>query len=105
MSVYFLFFLSTLCVWRITHLLSAEDGPFNIIYYMRKKAGAGFLGSLLDCFYCLSIWVAIPFAVWQGSTPSEMFLFWLAFSGAACLLERATDKKDREPRPPEYLED
>ena len=67
MNIWFQFFLMSLAVWRITHLFGKEDGPFNIIFIMRKKAGAGFFGSLLDCFYCLSVWIALPFAYWIGS--------------------------------------
>jgi Protein of unknown function (DUF1360) len=108
MSVqYFLFMLSSLAVWRITHLFSKEDGPFDIIYSIRKKAGAGFFGSLLDCFYCTSVWVALPFGLWTGNTWPEKLLYWAAFSGAACLLEQATAAKDKDRHDdmPEYKED
>jgi len=104
MSIWFEFVLMSLAVWRLTHLLGKEDGPFDIIFLMRKKAGAGFFGSLLDCFYCLSIWIALPFAFWIGTGAKEIFLFWLAFSGAACLLEQATTKK-KDIQTPEYSED
>lgn len=80
--------ISALGTWRVTHLLSKEDGPFDIIFLLRKKAGAGFFGNLLDCFYCLSLWVAIPFALYAGNNWKEMILLWLAFSGAACLPEK-----------------
>ena len=92
----FYFVLSILAVWRITHLLGKEDGPFNIIFLIRKKAGAGFFGSLLDCFYCLSVWIAFPFGIWLGTTWWEKILIWLALSGAACLLEQVTTKKDSD---------
>lgn len=81
----------TVCIlatWRLAHLLSKEDGPFDIIYLLRKKAGVGFLGSLLDCFYCLSIWVALPFAYWMALNWKVLLLLWMAISGAACLLEQ-----------------
>ena len=90
--VIFYFILSILAVWRITHLFGKEDGPFNIIFILRKKAGAGFFGSLLDCFYCLSVWIALPFGIWLGTTWWEKILMWLAISGGACLLEQATTK-------------
>ena len=99
----FYFILSILAVWRITHLFGKEDGPFDIIFLIRKKAGAGFFGSLLDCFYCLSIWIALPFAIWLGTTWWEKILMWLALSGAAALLEQATTKNDSDT--PTYHED
>ncbi|HRP57423.1 DUF1360 domain-containing protein [Agriterribacter sp.] len=87
---WYLFVTGSLAVWRITHLLQAEDGPFDIIYLIRKKAGAGFFGNLLDCFYCTSIWVALPAGLCIGKDWKEIVLLWLAFSGAACLLEQQT---------------
>lgn len=86
----FLFVIVTLACWRITHLLSKEDGPWDMIYHIRRAAGAGFFGSLPDCFYCLSIWVALPFGIWLGNTWWEKILYWWALSGGACLLEQFT---------------
>ncbi|HWK06658.1 MAG TPA: hypothetical protein VNS58_23645 [Puia sp.] len=87
-----LFVIVSLAIWRITHLLSKEDGPFEIIFRLRKLAGEGVWGQLMDCFYCLSIWISLPFACWTGSSISEKLLFWMAYSGLACLLEKATEK-------------
>ncbi|CAN5154363.1 hypothetical protein BH11BAC5_BH11BAC5_18480 [soil metagenome] len=92
MNTIFQFVLLSLVTWRVSHLLSKEDGPFDIVYLVRKKAGAGFFGSLLDCFYCVSIWVAMPFGIWQGNTWYEKLIYWWAISGLACLLEQATAK-------------
>ena len=97
--------LIILAVWRLTHLLSEEDGPFDIILIIRKKAGNGFFGSLLDCFYCVSIWIAFPFGMWIGENWWEKIIMWLAFSGAACLLEQATTKTGRKTNKPDYYED
>ena len=98
------FIMITLAVWRITHLLSSEDGPFGVVFWIRKKAGAGFFGNLLDCFYCLSIWISLPFAIWLGFGFADILLCWLALSAAACLLERVTIKENRE-KLPIYFED
>lgn len=87
-----LFLIVSLAIWRITHLLSKEDGPFDLIFRLRQLAGEGVWGKLMDCFYCLSIWISLPFALWQGSTLSEKGLFWMAYSGLACLLEKVTEK-------------
>jgi len=86
------FAICSLAIWRITHLFSQEDGPFDIVLRFRKLFGQGFFGSLLDCFYCLSIWVAIPFAVLLSTGWLEGLIIWLALSGAACLLFKITDK-------------
>jgi hypothetical protein len=84
--------LAALCVWRVTHLLNAEDGPRGWLVRLRRMAGTGFWGELLDCFYCLSLWVAAPFALLLDASWRERVIVWLALSGAACLLERATEK-------------
>jgi hypothetical protein len=80
--------LGILGVWRVTHLLQAEDGPWDVIVRLRRLVDSGFWGSLLDCFYCLSLWIAAPFAAWIGSEIEEKLLLWPALSGAAILLER-----------------
>ena len=82
--------LGILGVWRITHLLQAEDGPWDVIVRLRHVAGNGFWGNLLDCFYCLSLWIAAPFAALLGAGIAEKLLLWPALSGAAILLERMT---------------
>ena len=86
------FIIISLAIWRITHLVSKEDGPFNIIYRVRKAAGAGLIGDLLDCFYCLSIWVSLPFALGTGTTVKDKLLLWMAYSGLACFGEKLTEK-------------
>jgi hypothetical protein len=82
--------LATLAVWRVTHLLWAEDGPGDLFARLRHLAGSGHIGRLLDCFYCLSLWIALPFAAWLAAGWIGGIIGWLALSGGACLLERAT---------------
>jgi hypothetical protein len=86
----FRFLLAALAVWRVTHLLSKEDGPWDIMIRMRRAFGGGFFRGLLSCFYCLSVWIAIPFAFFLDGTAVERMVAWLALSGAAVLLERVT---------------
>jgi len=86
------FSLCTLAVWRITHLFSQEDGPFDVMLKFRKLFGQGFFGNLLDCFYCLSLWISVPFAIFISQTWLQGIIIWLALSGAACLLFKITDK-------------
>src|ERR1035438_2749206 len=95
--------LGILAVWRVTHLLNGEDGPWEIFVRLRKLAGAGFWGELLDCFYCLSLWIYLPFATLLGKEWLERVLLWLAFSGGAILLERVT--VHHQPSPLFYRED
>ena len=95
------FLLGTLAVWRLTHLLAAEDGPFALVARLRHRAGAGFWGELLDCFYCLSLWLSAPVAALLATSWAEGALLWLALSGGAILLERTT----APPPTPTFYED
>jgi hypothetical protein len=80
--------LAVLAVWRVTHLLAREDGPGEVLVRLRARLGWGFWGRLMDCFYCLSVWVAAPFAPFVGRGLVQTVVAWLALSGGACLLER-----------------
>jgi hypothetical protein len=95
------FAIASLAAWRITHLLAHEDGPFDVIYRLRALGGAGFWGRLLDCFYCLSLWIAAPLTpLVTTRDATDALLVWVALSGAACLLERATAPRIQLERPP-----
>jgi hypothetical protein len=80
--------LAALATWRLTHLLAHEDGPGGMIAGLRARLGAGWAGGLMDCFYCLSLWVAAPMAFAVATSLVSWLLAWLALSGAACLLAR-----------------
>lgn len=95
--------LGILAVWRVTHFLSAEDGPWDVSVRLRRYAGEGIWGKLLDCFYCLSLWVAAPFAVLIGEGVGQMVTLWLGLSAGASLLERLT-AKDQEAPPATWVE-
>jgi hypothetical protein len=87
--------IGVLAVWRVTHLLYAEDGPWDAVIRLRKAAGEGFWAKLLDCFYCLSLWVSAPIAWFIGRTWPERVLLWLALSAGAILIERVTAKENQ----------
>jgi hypothetical protein len=82
------FVLSVLTTWRISHLLVSEDGPWEIMARLRQWLGASAIGRLMDCFGCISIWVAAPISFFIFRRLPELFVCWLALSGAAFLLER-----------------
>ena len=96
--------LGVLAVWRITHLLHAEDGPWNLSVELRRHAGHGFWGTLLDCFLCLSLWVSFPLALAIGETWGERLLLWPALSAGAILVQRLTAGGAHTP-PAAYFEE
>ncbi|HEY4087537.1 MAG TPA: hypothetical protein VGM43_16460 [Bryobacteraceae bacterium] len=76
------FVLGTFAVWRITHLFSEEDGPWDVFARLRRVAGR-----ILDCFYCFSLWVALPAAWGLGNGWREGLLLWPALSASSIFLE------------------
>jgi hypothetical protein len=84
------FLIATLFTWRLTHLLYAEDGPWDLGLRLRQAAWDKGVGHLLDCFYCLSLWIGLPAALLARSDTVSFLLVWPAVSGAAILLERST---------------
>ena len=77
-------------------MLSAEDGPWDVVVRLRRAAGEGVLGQMLDCFYCLSFWVSVIPAICLGKKLGERILLGPALSAGAILLERVTDHKYSE---------
>lgn len=87
--------LGILAVWRVTHLLNAEDGPWDLSLRLRRVAGDGSWARLLDCFYCLSLWVSVPFALMIAASWAEGVVTWLGLSGGAVALDRAMPPEAR----------
>jgi hypothetical protein len=86
--------IAVLVVWRLTHLFYGEDGPWKLLVRLRHAVGDGFWGSLLDCFYCLSLWMAAPLAWLMGANWKQRLMLWPALSAGAILLERLTVKNE-----------
>ena len=84
------FVLAALAGWRLAALLAYDDGPWDVVLRLRRAIGDGPLGRMLDCFRCLSLWVAAPLAFAVTTRALDLMLVWLALSGAACLLDRLT---------------
>ena len=67
------FVLAVLATWRLTHLLAEEDGPAYVVVRFRAQLGDSLAGKMMDCFYCLSVWIAAGAALfvtrrpWNGS--------------------------------------
>ena len=96
--------LGVLGVWRVTHLLHAEVGPWQLVVTLRRWLDTGVMGQAMDCFDCLSLWIAAPAAFLIGDTWWQRALLWPALSGGAMVLNRGVARL--EPSPPAiYRED
>lgn len=97
--------LGILAVWRVTHLLHAENGPWDVFVRLRRLLGQGFWGKLSDCFYCLSLWISAPFAWLIAEDGKEGLFLWLSFSAGAILLQRLTSSAEPISPPALYYEE
>jgi hypothetical protein len=95
-SLWFRFVIAVLATWRLTHLIAREDGPFDVVVRLRARAGAGVAGRLMDCPYCVSVWIAVPFAFSLAQRPLAWCAAWLAISGGASLIERCGGTRDAQ---------
>jgi hypothetical protein len=86
-SPWYWFALGVLAVWRITHLLHVEHGPWGSVARGRAVASRLGLGELVSCFFCLSLWTAAPAALWLASGWPERIATWLGLSAGAILIE------------------
>jgi len=92
------FVLAALATWRVTHMLAYEDGPAGLIVKLRIALGDSLPGQLMDCFKCLSMWIAAPAALFVTRIPLPWLFVWLALSGAAFLLQRLTPEPAEAPQ-------
>jgi hypothetical protein len=88
--------VTALCVWRLTHLVTAEDGPWRVITRLRQVASRALPAGLLDCFYCASLWVSIPLAVAFATGWREQLVLALTGSAGAILLDRVSTRTTAE---------
>jgi hypothetical protein len=81
------FVVAAAAVWRLSHLLVYEAGPGGLFDRLRAMPP---LAPLLGCFYCFSLWAALPVALWLGEGWGEILLLCLGLSGTAILIERVS---------------
>ena len=86
----FRFVLAALATWRLSFLLVREEGPWHIAADLRNAVKSEFMRELLACVKCTSMWVAIPFAFFVGTTFIELVVVWLALAGVAALIDELT---------------
>lgn len=77
-------FLAMLAVWRITSLLTNEDGPGDIFEHMRERFNPY---GVFDCFWCTSVWVAIPFALYLSTSIVDFVVYLGALSAGGIIVQ------------------
>jgi len=76
--------LATLAIYYIATTITEYDGPFEVLKRLREIMRE-YRGLNLDCFFCTSLWVSLPFALYFTSGWSVL-LYWLGLAGAANVL-------------------
>jgi hypothetical protein len=89
------FVIAAFAVWRLTHLLHAEDGPWRLAARTRARLGDGAVGQMVGCFYCLSVWVALLLAPWLSGQLLDLLVIAAGLSGAAIVIERVSGAFER----------
>ena len=79
-----MFVLGVFAVWRITSLFTNEDGPLDMFEFIREHLNPF---GVFDCFWCTSLWVAIPFTLYLSTSLFEFILYLSALSAGAILLQ------------------
>lgn len=76
------FLVGILATCYITWVMVDKDGPFNVLYRLRRHIGA------LQCFVCLSLWVGLTIALIQFIYGKEgvTLLNGIAYAGAATIV-------------------
>lgn len=91
MDIYW-FCVAVLGVWRISHLVTFEDGPAQLVAKFRDAFERTYMRGLTSCFYCVSLWVSLPMAMLVNPHWRDRIVLCPALSGAAILLERMTGR-------------
>lgn len=85
-----------LATWRLAYMLLYDDGLFGVFITIRKVGVRVGLTELFGCIYCMSVWVSAVHLAIVLLAPSNLlpvvwfYLHWLALSGGASLIHRAT---------------
>lgn len=105
----FEFVILALATWRVTHLLSIEDGPGDVFKRLRIALGAresvnmgwqadSFFGRLILCPLCTSVWAATGLYFMPRIIPAFLYnslAAILALSGAASIIHLYLDRSGR----------
>jgi hypothetical protein len=88
------FMIVALCVFRLAYMLAYEDGPWDVLYRIRKRLGNSTLGNLMDCPDCSSLWLsAFAAAIVWGININYVFYF-PALSAVTVILTHLFGDKD-----------
>ena len=87
------FALTALAVYRISRMVADEEGPWSIFTKLRGLAKPDtWLGRGLECMMCVSVWIALPAALWIDYS-GDWVLTALALSSVSVIIRKWEQKK------------
>ena len=85
------FVLAALTVYRISRMITDEEGPFAVFSRVRGLAQPDtWIGRGLECIMCVSVWVALPIALYIGG---DWLLTWPALSAVTTVIRKWEHKR------------
>jgi len=85
--------IASLAVYRISRMISDEEGPFSVFTKLRGLAKPdSWTGRGLECLMCVSVWIALPIALWIDWA-GDWALTWLALSAVTVLIRKWEQKR------------
>lgn len=85
------FALAALAVYRLSRMITDEEGPFSVFTKLRGRfKPEDWIGRGLECIMCVSVWVALPFALYIGG---DWLLTWPALSAVTVVIRKWEQKR------------
>lgn len=82
------FVLAALTTYRLSRMLTNEEGPFSVFTWLRGRAQPQtWVARGVECIMCMSVWVALPVALYIDRSWT-MPLTWLALSAITVIIWR-----------------
>ena len=87
--------LLTLATYRASHMITHEDGPFDLFVRLRSAIDPDqqtWIGRGLNCMLCVSFWMsALMYALLYVPYIGAVIVIWLAIAGAVALIVQVTE--------------
>ncbi len=84
--------LCCLAVYRLSELITVDNGPWHVFRRLRTCSSHPMWCELMSCFYCQTMWWAALFAGMSASVGSivlaDGFLWWMAIAGGSVVIRQ-----------------
>jgi hypothetical protein len=92
--------ITVFAIWRVTHMLQDEEGPFGVFSRLQAWAASrpdkvGGINHGYFCFYCLSMWVALIPALVLTEGMLSFWVYWFGLSAGAVLVNLIHNKLEQ----------